>query len=146
MSRRGEVTAAVDRSPDAVFAAITDVRDLAAWNERIVEVDTAPGELDVGDEWVVTMQLPGRRFRSRSTVLELDRAARRFVHRSAPDDDNPSHTVWAWQVEPGGTGATVTLAWDLRPRTPLRHLAALLRSRMIPDEARASIDALAARC
>jgi uncharacterized protein YndB with AHSA1/START domain len=146
MARQGEVTLTVNRPPDALFHAITDVHSLPEWNERILALDVGPERLEVGDEWVVTMNLLGRRFRSRSKVLQLDRHARRFVHRSSPDDDNPSHTVWTWEVSTAGDGAAVTLRWQLEPRTPGRRVAAFVRSRMIPKEARASIQRLEERC
>jgi uncharacterized protein YndB with AHSA1/START domain len=146
MGRQGAVTSTIERSPDAVFRAITDVRSLPDWNERILAVHTQPERLVAGAEWVVEMKILGRRFHSRSLVVELAPDARRFVHRSAPDDDNPSHTIWTWEVVPSGDGAAVTLAWELHPRTPGRRVAAFIRSHMIPAEARASLRQLEVRC
>jgi len=146
MARRGEVTLTLDRPPDAVFEAIVDLRSLPTWNERIIEVDVGPEQLEPGDEWVVVMNVLGNRFRSRSKVLELDRGNRRFVHRSAREDGNPSFTIWTWEVAPDGAGSAVTARWELNPRIPTRHAMAFIRSRMIPDEARASIRQLEHRC
>jgi uncharacterized protein YndB with AHSA1/START domain len=146
MARHGDVTLTLDRPPDAVFEAIVDVHSLPQWNQRIVEFDDGPDRLEPGDEWVVVMSVLGNRFRSRSKVLELDRAQRRFVHRSAREDGNPTFTVWTWEVVPDDGGAAVTLRWELNPRTPTRHVMAFIRSRMIPDEALASIRQLAQRC
>jgi uncharacterized protein YndB with AHSA1/START domain len=98
MARRGRATLTINRSPDAVFEALTDVHSLPNWNG------------------------------------------------SSPDDDNPSHTIWTWEVAGAGDGAAVTVRWELVPRTPTRRIAALVRRRMIPDEARASIRQLEDRC
>jgi hypothetical protein len=77
-------------------------------------------------------------------VLELDQVRRRFVHRSRPDDDNPSHTVWARKVTPEGGGSRLTLSWQLRPRTPLRQVMVRIRAWQIPrQDAPGSLTALA---
>ena len=146
MGRQGADTMTIERPPDAVFRAITDIASLPTWNDSILSVAVSPDQLAPGAEWVVEMKILGRRFRSRSVVLEIDSTARRFVHRSAPDDDNPSHTVWTWEVAPAPSGAAVTVRWQLEPRTPGRRVAALIRSRMIPAEARASLRQLEVRC
>ncbi len=102
----------------------------------------------MGAEWVVRIHLPGKTFDSRSVVVELDQRRRRFVHDSKPDDDDPSHTRWTWEVEPEGDGSRVTMSWDLRPATVLRRLlAAPLRRWQIPrHDAPESLAALAAAC
>jgi uncharacterized protein YndB with AHSA1/START domain len=146
MARQGDVTLTLGRPPDTVFEAIVDVHSLPKWNERIIEVDAGPDQLRLGDEWVVVMNVLGNRFRSRSKVLELDRPKRRFVHRSAREDGTPSFTIWTWEVAPDDAGSAVTLSWDLNPRTPTRRVMAFIRSRMIADEARASLRQLADRC
>ena len=94
------------------------------------------------------MNILGKRFHSRSVVLELDEARRRFVHRSKPVDDNPSTSVWTWEVEPDGTGSRITVGWELQPRTLLRKVfAAPMRSRQIPrQDLPESLTALVARC
>jgi hypothetical protein len=137
----------VAAAPDTVFATITDLARLAEWNRRMTGLVEMPDRLTVGAEWVVGFVLMGRKFNSRSTVLELDPVRRRFVHRSRPDDDNPSHTIWTWQVVPEGAGSQVTLAWHLKPRTPLRHLMARIRAWQIPrQDVPASLAALARAC
>ena len=148
MPLSGSCSALVPAPPDRVFARIVDLARLPEWNDRMTGVTEVPERLEPGAEWVVGMKLLGKRFASRSTVVELDRSRRRFVHRSKPDDDNPSNTVWTWQVDPDGDASRVTLAWELRPLTPVRRLlAAPLRSRQIPrHDAPASLAALARAC
>ena len=96
----------------------------------VVEV---PDQLRPGAEWVVGLRILGKSFHRRSVVVELDEERRRCVHRSKPDDDNPTCTVWTWAVKPVDDGALVTVGWDLRPLTPFRRLvAAPLRGWRIP--------------
>jgi uncharacterized protein YndB with AHSA1/START domain len=144
MSLQGSVERRIPAPPDAVFAAVIEVDRLPEWNERIIGV-TRSAELQPGASWVVRMNLPGKKFDSESRVLEFD-PPRRFRYSSKPVDDNPSHTVWTWEMEPAGGGSVVRLSWDLQPRTPIRRLfAAPLRSHMIPKEAAASLAALERR-
>lgn len=84
MQVRGSYTTRIEAEPDAVFSLITDVAALPTWNDRLIAVIEDPGELVPGAEWVVSLSLAGVRFRSRSTVIDLDREGRRFSYRSAP--------------------------------------------------------------
>jgi uncharacterized protein YndB with AHSA1/START domain len=148
MEKHGSARGYVDAPADLVFATITDLARLPAWNRRMTGVVELPAELAVGAEWVVGFRIGGRRFNSRSVVEELDRRRRRFVHRSKPDDDNPSCTVWTWEVEPEGPGSRVTVRWDLQPLTRGRRLlAAPFRGWQIPrHDIPASLAALARVC
>lgn len=144
----GQASARVAAPPDRVFEVITDIEHVPSWNGRIEEVVEVPDELRDGAEWVVAMNVLGRRFNSRSHVIELDRAGRRFVYRSKREDDNPSFTIWTWEVEPDGEWSRVTLGWEFRPATIFRkRVISPLRHRMIErDEAPASLIALAKAC
>ncbi len=144
----GRTTAQIAAPPDLVFDVITDPRRLPDWNRRMLGVVEAPPVLGEGSEWVVRLQVLGKRFNSRSHVIELDRAARRFVHRSKPDDDNPSFTIWTWRVDADGTGSVVTLEWEMRPVTLARkYVMAPIRAwHMRRGEAAASLAALALVC
>lgn len=137
----------VEAPPGAVFGTITDLAALPEWNERIQRVVERPPRVRAGAEWVVEMRVLGKRFHSRSVILELDTDQRRFVHRSKRDDGNPSHTIWTWDVTPEGAGSRVTLAWDIRGLTlGRRYLAVPMRSQQIYREAPASLKALATLC
>ena len=148
MARNGNATRHVDAPAEVVFARLTDVRGLPDWNRRITRVVEAPPKLEAGAQWVVEIRLPGATFHSRSVVLELDEESRRFVHRSKRDDDNPSDSVWTWQVDAEEQGSRVSVAWELRPATLLRRLvAAPIRALQIPrQDAPESLAALAAAC
>ena len=130
--RQGSVSTDLEAGADVVFALVTDVARLPEWNDRIEALESPAGELEVGDRWTVRVHLPGKRFASVSEVLELDRGERRFVHRSKPDDDNPSHTVWTWTVEPAGPGAC---AVQVRGRSAAHRLPSPRRRDAGPDAA-----------
>ncbi len=148
MGRQGQLHSYVDCPPDRVFEVITDVSGLPAWNRRMTAVVEAPDELAEGVEWVVGFRVAGQRFTSRSHVIELDRKERRFVYRSKREDENPSFTIWTWEVVAEGDGSRVSLAWELRPVTFLRkHAISRLRGWQIEhQDAPASLAALARIC
>lgn len=128
-----------------VHEAVTDVRRLPAWNPAIESVAQAPDELVPGSQWVVVMHPPWwPRWRSRSTVDELDHAAHRFAFTTQTDDDNPSRAHWTWQVAPTKGGSRLTVSWRVYPRTLGRQcLVARLRRPMLRREVEGSLDALA---
>jgi uncharacterized protein YndB with AHSA1/START domain len=148
MTRHGTATIHADVPPDVAFRTLSDVERMPSWNSRMTHVVEAPAELAEGREWVIGFRYLGRPFNSRSVVLELDRERRRFVHRSKPDDDNPSCTVWTWQVEPEGEGSRITVQWDLRPVTfARRRIITPLRARqMVHQDAPESLAALVEVC
>jgi uncharacterized protein YndB with AHSA1/START domain len=148
MNRQGTASIHADVPPDVAFRTITDVARMPSWNSRMTHVVEAPADLAEGREWVIGFRYLGRRFNSRSVVLELDAHRRRFVHRSKPDDDNPSCTVWTWQVEPESDGSRITVQWDLRPVTfARRRLVTPLRAwQMARQDAPESLAALVEVC
>jgi uncharacterized membrane protein len=148
METHGQASTYVDAPADLVFGIVTDLGRLPAWNSRMTGVVELPPKLTADAEWVVGMRLMGRSFNSRSVVLEYDQRRRRFAHRSKPDDDNPSSTVWRWEVSPEGDGSRVKVSWDLQPVTTMRRLvAAPVRSRQIPrHDVPDSLAALAREC
>ena len=146
MSATAEVSRVVPAAPDAVFATLTDLAGLPAWNAAMTSVVDQPTKLEVGAEWVVEFHVLGRSWRSRSRVEELDVARRRFAYRSATDDGNASWADWVWEVTDDPGGSRVTVAWELHPLTFWRRvLLARVRARQLArTEVPASITALAA--
>jgi len=141
----GSVDRVIAAEPDAVFAAITDVSSLPDWNAHITEV-VADAELGPGAQWVVRMRYPGKKFNSRSTVLEFDREHRRIRFSSKPEDDNPSTTEWTWDVESIDGASRVRLTWELKPVTFVRRrVIAPMRARQLPAEAAESLAQLERR-
>jgi uncharacterized protein YndB with AHSA1/START domain len=148
IAREGTASRFVDAPADLVFAAVTDLAKLPGWNSRMTGVVEVPATLEAGAEWVVRFRYLGSTFDSRSVVVEYDRERRRFVHRSKPDDDNPSSTLWTWEVVPESSGSRLRVSWRLQPLTPLRRmLVTPLRALQIPmSDAPASLAALARVC
>ena len=139
-------TTVVPVAADAVFRTLTDIARLPEWNSAMMSVVEQPERLEVGREWTVEFHALGQTWRSRSTVEELDTAARRFAYRSGTDDDNPSYASWTWQVADDPAGSRVTVRWTLHPATFWRRaLLARIRGRQLArTEIPASLAALAA--
>jgi uncharacterized protein YndB with AHSA1/START domain len=148
MKMRGTASRYVAAPPDVVFGVVTDVERLPEWNQRMTGVVEVPEELRAGAEWVVGFRIGGSRFNSRSVAMEVDAHRRRFVHRSKPDDDNPSFTLWTWEVEPEGAGSRVMLSWHFQPATLLRKavLSPIRAWQMPRHDAPDSLAALARVC
>ena len=146
MRSRNEASAVIGASPDVVFAAITDISRLPRWNTVITRVVEHPEELVAGAEWVVELRAMGQRWRSRSTLVEMDPVGRRFAYRSATDDGNPSWADWEWTVGDDPGGSRVTVALELHPITFWRRvLFAKVRARQLArTELPTSLAALAA--
>ena len=144
MRLTGTVTEVVAAPPGEVFAVVSDVDRLPEWNEIIEAVVERPPAMVPGAEWVVRLGTMGTRWQSRSRLLELDEAARRFGYRSQTDDGNPSDAVWRWTVDDDPAGARVTVSWELHPQTFWRQvLLARVRNRQLRTEVRRSIGAAA---
>lgn len=111
MERHLEVSRTIAASPDAVYAAISDISRMGEWSTEChgcewVDGATGPAVGAVfdghnrnnGAEWTtqatVTAADPGRRF-------AFDCSVRNFHFAS-----------WAYDIEPTDTGCTVTESWD----------------------------------
>ena len=134
-------TAHLQAPAGAVFDVLTDIARLPEWNASMLRVVGDVGDLRPGAEWTIEARALGVTWESHSTVIEFDRATRRFVHRSGPT--GPSHVVWTWEVDDEDPGSQVRVTWDLNPRT-MRHRfillpirAWLLKRREVPASLRA---------
>jgi hypothetical protein len=138
-------SAVMTAGPDAVFGTLIDIARLPEWNAAMTSVVEHPDRLEVGAEWVVEFRVLGRTWRSRSTVEDIDVAARRFAYRSGTDDGNPSYAHWAWNVTEDAAGSRVTVTWELQPVTFWRRaLLVRIRGRQLArTELPTSIAALA---
>ena len=136
---------AIEADADAVFELVTDLNRLAAWNAIVARTVEAPDELVPGAQWVVEVAALGQKWRSRSTVVAIDRTARRFTYRSMTDDGNPSYADWTWSVMPSVTGCVVTVTFDPHPATFWRRvLLGKIRARQLRgNELPHSLDQLA---
>jgi uncharacterized protein YndB with AHSA1/START domain len=145
MARDAQQSAVIHARPEAVFATLTDVARLPAWNAAMTRVVEQPEDMTVGAQWVVEFRALGQTWHSRSTLEELDVAARRFRYRSSTDDGNPSYAEWAWEVTDDPAGSVVTVRWSLHPVSFWRRvLLVRIRSRQLArGEVPASLAALA---
>ena len=140
MERHGSATLTVAAQPADVFDLITDIDRLPEWNTCVEKILESPAALEGGAEWVVQMHAMGLRWPSRSYVHEVNPRALRFSYKSQSDDGNPSSAEWAWELEPTANGTSVTVKWDLYPRTRFRKLIAVrLRSKQLRTEVAASL-------
>ena len=148
MERHATVTATVAARPADVYELLTDITRLTEWNACIDALVEEPSVFETGAQWVVRMHVPGMpKWDSRSTVVELDPRARRFVHRTQSDDGNPSYAIWTWQVDEAKDGASqVTVTWSLNPKTWFRRtIAVRIRHRQLKNEVAQSLQKIPAR-
>ncbi len=130
-------------SPEAVFSRIIDIDGLPSWNERIKDVVRRPATLTEGAAWTVRVKANGSTWSSDSEVVELDRANRRFVHRSKRAGNNPSYALWTWTADPTTTGSKVTVTCELHVKTFfLKHVLVPIRKGPLRREMRASLEKL----
>jgi uncharacterized protein YndB with AHSA1/START domain len=139
--------AVIDADPTLLFETVTDVKRLPEWNHAIEQVIEQPARLTPGAHWTVGMH-PSRalRWKSVSTLQELDTERLRFSYRTVNADGNPSYALWVWELTPAATGVQVSVHWDVYLKTLDRRLVAgPIRRRQLQKEVAASLDALAAR-
>ena len=143
MQVRESISTHVVASPAAVFAGVTDIARLPEWNDAITEVLEEPEQLTPGSVWKVRFHALGQSWVSKSTVVELDEANRRFRYRSQTDDGNPSYADWDWDMTPDGTGTRLVVAVELHPLTFWRkNLLVHVRRPALRKEMNASLRAL----
>src|SRR6516165_2578744 len=136
----------IDPNPHAVFDAITDIEHLPEWNEAIEAVIERATRLVQGATWTVEMH-PSRpiRWRSISTLQDLDPEGLRFSYRTVNADGNPSYSLWSWELTPKPEGTKVSVRWDVYLKTlDRRLLAGPIRKRQLRKEVAASLDVLSA--
>jgi hypothetical protein len=135
----------VAAEPRVVFDMITRLERLPEWNPAIEEVIEQPHSLTLGASWTVEMH-PAKlmRWKSVSTLHELDTNTRRFAYKTVNADGNPSYTLWCWDVTPDRAAAKVSVRWDVYLRTlDRRLLAGPIRRRQLRREVSASLQAIA---
>jgi uncharacterized protein YndB with AHSA1/START domain len=142
---QAEATIGADAA--ALFATITDIDRLPEWNDAIEKVLDRPGTLTPGSAWTVQMHpARGMRWKSVSTLQEIDPSNLRVSYRTVNANGNPSHTVWAWHLTPSSAGVRVSVRWDVHLETlDRRLLAGPIKKRQLRKEVAGSLEALAAQ-
>jgi hypothetical protein len=83
------------------------------------------------------------RWKSVSTLQELDAECLRFSYRTVNADGNPSYTLWSWNLTPKPPGVQVSVHWDVYLETLDRQLiAGPIRRRQLRKEVAASLATL----
>jgi uncharacterized protein YndB with AHSA1/START domain len=138
--------AVIEGDPRALFAAITDIDRLPEWNGAIEKVLDCPDRLDIGASWTVGMHpTRGVRWKSVSTLTELDLVRLRLSYRTVNANGNPSYMLWHWELTPQSGGTNVSVGWDVYLKTlDRRLLAGPIRKRQLRKEVSTSLTALSA--
>jgi uncharacterized protein YndB with AHSA1/START domain len=137
--------AIVDADASVVFDLITTLKRLPEWNAAVEQVIELPDSLTPGATWTVEMH-PSKllRWKSVSTLLELDTDALCFSYRTVNADGNPSYTLWKWDVTPNAATVKVSVRWDVYLETLDRRLVAgPIRKRQLRAEVATSLKAIA---
>jgi uncharacterized protein YndB with AHSA1/START domain len=140
-----QADAAIEGDPRVIFETITDIERLPEWNGAIEQVIDRPTGLTPGATWTVEMR-PARpvRWKSVSTLQELDADALCFSYRTVNADGNPSYTLWSWGLTPTPPGVQVSVHWDVYLETLDRRLfAGPIRRRQLRKEVADSLATLA---
>lgn len=140
----GVASTRVDAPPQVVFDLITDLGRLPEWNTAIETVLEQPPALSGGVEWTVKIHPPRvPSWVSVSRVEEIDQSQFRFAYETRNGDGNPSNAKWRWTVARAGSGAEVTVSWDVYLKTlDRRILAGPLRKRPLQREVQNSLVAI----
>jgi carbon monoxide dehydrogenase subunit G len=108
---RAEHTVVVERSPDEVFAYLTDLSEVTAWQSGSVEVREPEGSLGVGSTYVQVLKFLGKQIETTLEVVEFE-PGRRFAlkTRSGPIPFEVRHTL-----EPAGNGTRLKVTLEGEP-------------------------------
>ena len=141
----GYAEAAIGADAAALFATITDIDRLPEWNRAIEKVLDRPGAITPGAEWTVEMHpARGMRWRSVSTLQEIDARNLHVSYRTVNADGNPSYAIWVWDLTATTAGVNVSVRWDVYLKTlDRRLLAGPIWKRQLRKEVTASLSALA---
>jgi uncharacterized protein YndB with AHSA1/START domain len=141
-----QARATIGAEAAALFATITDIERLPEWNRAIEEVIDRPTTLAPGVAWTVQMHpAPGMRWKSVSTLEEVDANLLHFSYRTVNADGNPSYSLWNWALTPAVAGVQVVVSWDVFLKTiDRRVLAGPIRKGQLRKEVAASLEALTA--
>lgn len=123
----------IDRSPEDVYAYVTDPTHLPEWQDSAVSaVPMGDLPVQVGSKVMVTRQVGKRRVPTTMQVLELDPPRSWHMHGL----DGPVRPDVRGRIEPldGGTRSRVTLAIDFEGHGMGRALVPLVVKPMVRKE------------
>ncbi len=99
----------VDRTPDEVYALVSDVTRTGEWSQQCVECawDDGSGPA-VGATFTGTNEVPGRTWTTQSTVVAADPGVEFAWEVGA------GFVFWSYRMTPDGDGTTLTESWEFR--------------------------------
>ncbi|MGJ9422218.1 SRPBCC family protein [Aeromicrobium sp. CF3.5] len=96
----------VDRTPEEVYALVSDVTRTAEWSQQCVECSwDDDGGPAVGATFTGTNEVPGRTWTTRSTVVAADPGVEFAWEVGA------GFVFWGYRMAPDGDGTTLTESW-----------------------------------
>lgn len=131
----------VDRTPEEVYALVSDITRTAEWSQQCVECtwNDAAGPA-VGATFTGTNEVPGRTWKTQSTVVAADPGA------EFSWEVGPGLVFWGYRMAPDGDGTTLTESWEFR-EAGLAYFAETFGDQAdaeIADRARAAHDGIPA--
>lgn len=112
------ISRSIAASPEAVYAAITDVTRMGEWSpeNHTNEWKDGVSQAEVGARWVGHNRNGDKEWSTESRVAELVPNERFYFECLAPAFNDFHFANWGFDIEAGDGGCTVTQHWqDLRP-------------------------------
>lgn len=99
----------VDRSPEEVYALVSDVTRTGEWSPQCVRCEWDAGDGPaVGAHFTGSNEVPGREWQTRSTVVAAE-PGREFAW-----EVGDGFVAWGYEMQPDGDGTTLTERWEFR--------------------------------
>lgn len=99
----------VDRTPEEVYALVSDITRTAEWSQQCVKCTWDDGDGPaVGATFTGTNEVPGRTWTTQSTVVAADPGAEFAWEVGA------GFVFWGYRMTPDGDGTTLTESWEFR--------------------------------
>jgi carbon monoxide dehydrogenase subunit G len=134
---RAELTIAIDRTPEAVFAYLTDVSNLAAWQAGVHSAELE-GEPRVGARIHESRHMLGRELHTTLEIVEYEPPRLFTLHAL----DSPIPFTVRHELEPSGGGTSLTVVGEGEAGMMLPGFAAGLVARRAERQFRRDFERL----
>lgn len=104
-----ETSISINKSPEKVYAYLTDIQNQKALNSGITEI-TMDGKMAVGMHYKVKMTVMGRPFESEHEIVALEPNKKFGVKTLAKPPASPVTNMYT--LEPDGKGTKLSLSMD----------------------------------
>ena len=119
MAMKLERETTIARSPNDVFAFVSEPRNLPKWQPAVNDVEREDGPIAIGSTFVESRSFVGKTFRSTIEVVELE-PDRLFTIRVV---NGPVPLTVRHSFEAEGEGTRVTVAMEAQPKGLMRAAA-----------------------